>query len=307
MCVSIIGGINIDFKGSPCEHLSLKTSNPGHIFYSSGGVARNVAHNLCKLEVPVNLFGAVGNDVFGEIILMELNNLSINTNFVKTCDNYRTGVYLAILDEKKDMLVSISDMDIIKEIDVTYIEKYKDTLLHSKLVFLEANLETQIINYILKILENTNICTVFNAVSNQKVKKLQNVIEKIDYLTLNFSELKSLIEKENLNLEDGKTIQTIFCEKFPNILNLIVTNGDAGVLFLDNRFKKVKFYSVDKVQDCEIIDANGAGDAFIAGFIYGIYKDADIETSTEYGIKASQITLKSPKTVADELSCEIFD
>ncbi|WP_202694895.1 PfkB family carbohydrate kinase [Petrotoga sp. 8T1HF07.NaAc.6.1] len=173
MYVSVIGGINTDFKGSSYEKLSLKTSNPGRIFYSSGGVARNVAHNLCKLEVPVNLFGAVGNDVFGEIILAELNNLKVNTNFIKICDNSRTGVYLAILDEKKDMFVSISDMDIINEININYIKKHKDTLLQSKIVFLEANLEPQTIEYILKILENTNVYTVFNAVSNLKVKKLK--------------------------------------------------------------------------------------------------------------------------------------
>jgi len=307
MYVSIIGGTNIDFKGSPYEKLSLKTSNPGRIFYSSGGVARNVAHNLCKLEVPVNLFGAVGNDIFGKIILSELNTLKINTNFIKICDNRLTGVYLAILDEKKDMLVSISDMDIIKEVNVNYIKKYKDTLLHSKIVFLEANLETQAIEYILKIFGNTNVNTVFNAVSNQKVKKLKNVTGKIDYLSLNFSELKSLIEQENLNFSDSKGIQTIFSEKFPNIFDLIVTNGEEGVLFFNNRFKKAEFFSVDKVEDSKIIDANGAGDAFTAGFIYGIYKDADIEKSIEYGIKASQITLKSPKTVADELSSKIFD
>jgi pseudouridine kinase len=252
------------------------------------------------------LFGAVGNDIFGKIILTELNTLKINTNFIKICDNRLTGVYLAILDEKKDMLVSISDMEIIKEINVNYIEKYKDTLLHSKIVFLEANLETQAIEHILKILGNTNVCTFFNAVSNQKVKKLKNVTGKIDYLTLNFSELKSLIEQENLNFFDYKSIQTIFSEKFPNIFNLIVTNGEDGVLFFNNRVKKAEFFSVDKVEDSKIIDANGAGDAFTAGFIYGIYKDADIEKSIEYGIKASQITLKSPKTVADELSSKIF-
>ncbi len=307
MSVSIIGGINIDFKGSSYQKLSLKTSNPGRIFYSSGGVSRNVAHNLCKLEVPVNLFGVVGNDVFGEIILAELNTLKINTNFIKISDNYRTGVYLAILDEKKDMLVSISDMEIIKEINVNYIEKHKDTLLHSKIVFLEANLEPQVIEYTLKILENTDVCTVFNAVSNQKVKKLKNITEEIDYLTLNFSELKSLIEQENLNFYDEKSIQTIFSDKFPNIFNLIVTNGDMGVLFLNNQFKKAEFFSVGKVEDFEIIDANGAGDAFTAGFIYGIYEDADIEKCIEYGIKASHITLKSPKTVADDLSTKIFD
>ncbi|PNR98741.1 ribokinase [Petrotoga mexicana DSM 14811] len=306
MSVSIIGGINIDFKGSSYQKLSLKTSNPGRIFYSSGGVSRNVAHNLCKLEVPVNLFGVVGNDVFGEIILAELNTLKINTNFIKISDNYRTGVYLAILDQKKDMLVSISDMEIIKEINVNYIEKHKDTLLHSKIVFLEANLEPQVIEYTLKILENTDVCTVFNAVSNQKVKKLKNIIGKIDYLTLNFSELKSLIEQENLNFSDYKSIQKIFSEEFPNIFNLIITNGEEGVLFFNNQLKKTEFFSVEKVKDSEIIDANGAGDAFTSGFIYGIYNDADIEKSIEYGIKAARITLKSPKTVADELSCKIF-
>ena len=123
--VSTIGGINLDIKGSPFKKLEFQTSNPGKVFYSSGGVARNVAHNLVKLNVPINLIGAIGNDSFGEIILNEMKSLNIETEYVKISEHFQTGVYLAILNESRDMHVSISDMDIMEEVDTVFVEGKK--------------------------------------------------------------------------------------------------------------------------------------------------------------------------------------
>ncbi len=88
-------------------------------------MARNVAHNLVKLNVPINLIGAVGNDSFGEIILNEMNNLDIETDHIKISKHFQTGVYLAILNEIRDMYVSISDMQIMEEIDTVFLEEKK--------------------------------------------------------------------------------------------------------------------------------------------------------------------------------------
>ena len=61
--IVVIGGANIDLRGRPIgEVLERHTSNPGKINVGSGGVGRNIAHNLALLNVPVTLLSAVGDD-----------------------------------------------------------------------------------------------------------------------------------------------------------------------------------------------------------------------------------------------------
>jgi pseudouridine kinase len=300
--VSAIGGINLDIKGSPFKKLELQTSNPGKVFYSSGGVARNVAHNLVKLNVPINLIGAVGNDSFGEIILNEMKSLKIETEHIKISNHFQTGVYLAILNENRDMHVSISDMDIMEEVDTVFVEGKKDIILNSKIIFLDTNLNTDVINYVLKLVENKNIKVIINAVSIAKVKKLLQVDKKVDYLTLNFMELNSLLG-ENLEFSNREGIIKNIQEKIPNFTNIVITNGAYGIYYFnkDDNNNVLTFFPVEEMNPEEIVDTNGAGDAFTAGFIYGLYNDLTMNQSIDYGIKASQITMKSYKTVSDEL------
>ncbi|PNR96825.1 hypothetical protein X924_02030 [Petrotoga sp. 9PWA.NaAc.5.4] len=299
--VSVMGGINIDVKGYPYESLELRTSNPGTVFYSSGGVARNIAHNLSKLSIPVKIFGAIGKDTFGEIISKELEKLGIITKGIKVSNSFKTGSYLAILNEKRDMYVSISDMEILSDVNEVYIEKCKDDILESKILFLDTNLNVSVINYALNLVKSKNIQTIINAVSIKKAKKLLHVTENIDFLTMNFIELESIMGK-NLDFYEKDTIKDKLKDTFPNVSNIIITNGELGIYFVDNFKREIAFFQVDELSETEIVDSNGAGDAFTAGVIYGLYKNESIENCITYGINASRITLKSLKTVADELS-----
>ncbi|HLA42707.1 MAG TPA: PfkB family carbohydrate kinase, partial [Aggregatilineales bacterium] len=58
--VLVIGAAAVDIKGMPFESLVSAASNPGIVRYSYGGVARNIAENLARLEVNVILLSAVG-------------------------------------------------------------------------------------------------------------------------------------------------------------------------------------------------------------------------------------------------------
>ena len=69
--VTVIGGSNIDLQGFPNESLNLYDSNPGKIETSLGGVGRNISENLAKLDIPVRLISAVGNDFYGQKLIKE--------------------------------------------------------------------------------------------------------------------------------------------------------------------------------------------------------------------------------------------
>jgi pseudouridine kinase len=78
--VVVIGGANIDLRGSPKGVvLERHTSNPGRINVGLGGVGRNIAHNLALLNVPVTLLSAVGDDGEGIRILEETGKAGVKS------------------------------------------------------------------------------------------------------------------------------------------------------------------------------------------------------------------------------------
>src|SRR3989304_9576276 len=67
--VVVIGSAVMDVIGRPLTALLPRSSAPGELRMSPGGVARNVAENLARLGVEVTLITAVGGDPPGPQLL----------------------------------------------------------------------------------------------------------------------------------------------------------------------------------------------------------------------------------------------
>lgn len=56
----------------------------------------------------------------------------------------------------------------------------------------------------------------------------------------------------------------------------------------------------------EVVDSTGAGDAFIAGVIFGLLNDMPVDEAVRLGVSAAALTLRSNHTVVPELSEELL-
>lgn len=194
--VSVIGGINLDVKGIPFHALLSGTSNPGKVYSSSGGVGRNIAHNLALLEVPVYLFGAVGDDLFGAQILRETQQAGVDTTHVRIVPQQQTGLYLSILESSHDLAVAVSDMDITNFVDRAYLQSHQDVISNSSFIITETNLTIDALAYILAVSNHIHIPCLLEPVSVEKADKLRNLQEGIDYITPNKAEIEALCQQE---------------------------------------------------------------------------------------------------------------
>ena len=150
--VVVIGGANIDLRGRPAgEILERHTSNPRKINADSGGVGRNIAHNLALLNVPVTLLSAVGDDGEGIRILEETGKAGVMMEQMIISGEHPTGIYLAILDEKGEMEVAVSDMQILEEISVEYLRSKTYLIEESKIVVMDTNIPEQSIEYVVNL------------------------------------------------------------------------------------------------------------------------------------------------------------
>ena len=198
--VVVVGGANIDLRGRPTgKVLERHTSNPGKINVGSGGVGRNIAHNLALLNVPVTLLSAVGDDGEGIRILEETGKDGVKMEQMIISGEHPTGIYLAILDEKGEMEAAVSDMQILEEITVDYLRSKAYLIKESKIVVMDTNIPEESIEYVVDLCNKVGVPILVEPVSVEKAKKLRGILNgkwTIDYITPSKNELESILGVE---------------------------------------------------------------------------------------------------------------
>lgn len=285
--VNVIGGANMDIVGKSFKKVLNKDSNPGTILFSSGGVGRNISEDMARLGVSVNFISVLGDDFSANSIKEELIKLKVNTGDILEVKG-TTPHYLAILNDENDMEVAISDMKILKFLDEKFLKSKKKRIESSKFNVLDTNLEESALKY---LFENTNGKFLVDGVSTKKVVKIKDYLDSIYFLKVNEYEAKILNDSE----EDIKKVGRNLIKKGLN--SLCITMGAKGCYYFS---KDLEIYREAKKVD--VVNASGAGDAFMAGYCYGLYNNYTVEESLECAMAASRIILKSKSTSSDELN-----
>jgi pseudouridine kinase len=80
-------------------------------------VARNIAENLARLEVPTVLLTAVGDDVEGERVLIGCKDGGVDVSHVRREMGTHTATYLALLKPDGELHAAITDFEVIAYVD----------------------------------------------------------------------------------------------------------------------------------------------------------------------------------------------
>ena len=290
-----IGSANLDIYGKSLIDLKPKYDHPSKITTSVGGVTRNVLCNLSLLKVQTKLLAALGDDVFGKIILEDClkNNIDIN-NILKIKDE-SSGVFMQILDNKNDMHMALCDMSINKNITVNYLKKNENILKNAKIIFFDPSLPLDSIEYLVNTFGEK---IYLDPLSDEYAKKIKPFINRIYTLKPNKTELEVLSDTKINNEEDLEKACKIIIDK--GVKKLYVTLGEKGALFYSKEKKiRKRFRPVENM-----VNASGAGDSFFATIIFGNINKLDEIESLELALAAGIITIKSKETISSELSIE---
>ena len=296
--VTVIGGSNMDIQGFPNNPLVMYDSNPGKVDISMGGVGRNIAENLSRLNVNTKLISAIGNDLYGNTILSECKNLNIDVNDCLVSDEYSTSIYVSILNNSKDMQLAISHMDIIEKLDESFIHSKHKSIDDSKAIVIDTNLSNEAIDFITRTYSHLPIFV--DTVSTAKCIKIKDILDRFEGIKLNKYEAETLSGIKIENLDDVKKSCEFFINK--GIKNVFITLGGDGV-YCANTDKAVHIPGVK----INIINATGAGDAFMSGIMYGFMNDLDLEETAKFSVGASILALSHKNTINPNLSVDLIN
>ena len=321
--MTVIGGANMDINCFSHAPLNMSDSNPGKVDYCPGGVGRNIAENLCRLGTEVRFIGVIGGDPGGEFIKHSSAGMRLNIEyslFLKSKSQV-TSVYAAMMDSNGVMKLAISDMDIMEQMTEEHIESKADIIKESAIVLLDTNLPERIIAFILDRFaggstpETSPLGPVkgsaplffLDSVSAIKAPRAASRIGKFDTLKLGSMEASSLSgihitgEPASAELRE-KLKEASFRLTGKGVRRVFITLGKEGVFAVCAG--ESSFYPVRYVQP---VNTSGAGDAFMAGLIYGTLMDWDEKTLVSFSLAMARITVQSKSTVCREMRLDLVN
>ena len=286
--ILVIGGSNIDIQGFPKEKLIQRDSNIGTVKMSLGGVGRNIAENCARLGVPTRLMSVIGDDPYGQKILKEAQAIGLNMQDTVVLSGESTSTYLSILDETHDMAMAINHMDSIEKLTVEHIRAKRSIIEHAQLVVLDTNLSQAVLDHLLTQYPKTKFFV--DTVSTKKAMKIKDHLKNIHTLKPNRMEAEVLTgssEKTPL-LELGSQLK---CKRS------FISLGSQGVQVFEG-----KTHLHFPTKPIEVVNATGAGDAFMAGLVYAYLKGYDIKETCLTAMAASRLALSHPDTINPNLN-----
>jgi ribokinase len=272
--ISVVGSLNIDHILT-VEKLPSFGETITSINYelSEGGKGSNQAAALGKLGLEVHIFGKVGNDEFGQLLINSLGEANVNTKGLVIDPNEKTGAAFITVDNNGNNTIVLNS-GANRSFDLQDINKFKNLIFKNDILLLQMEIPKEIVVYLIneaRKLEKTILLNLAPAIHLNS-----EILNKLDYLIINETEMEFLTDikflENNLDIEI-RSLRKFFYK------NLIITLGPMGAAYSINNqnFEIVPTFNVVTV------DKTAAGDAFIGGFIFGLVNNMDIKTCIEMG------------------------
>ncbi len=268
------------------------TSNPARAYpITFGGVARNVAENLARLGADVALVSTIGTDAEGRALLTDARDSGINVGAVAEDSASATAQYVAVMGPSGELAIGISCAQAIEEIDAQSLRaRVEAAALQIGYWFVDCNLSAAALASVIALARDRGARIAVDGVSVAKIARLPKRLDGIDILFCNNDEAASYVDEE---LRDGAAAEAL-CKR--GAARAVVTAGARGAFVAGDVSAHVPAVTA------KLINATGAGDAFIAATLYALVGGESVANALRLGAVAAAFTIESPQSVCNGLT-----
>ena len=311
--IGVIGDFAVDFYygiNQQTQEFSVETNKEvfwGNKPHTSLGAAGNVVQNLVALGVQnIQVFGCVGNDIFGREMQHLFQTLKVDSQHLKTIANgWDTCTYtkpMSVNDEENRLDFGTHNA-LSEEIFTEILEELESSMPRLNVLIINQQFPNPLLtpqrieqlNHVLSKFPNC-LCVADLRTYGRHIK---NVVLKI-----NTEELARLLDIETIDeaneiacINHGKTL----LNQVRN--SLIITRGEHGILYLDaHESRSVKALKLEGK-----LDTVGAGDTVMAAFSASRGTGASVKESLEIANLAAAVTVKKLHQTGTANLQEILD
>jgi len=231
----------------------------------SGGCAANTAIDLAKPGLKVGLAGKLGNDPLGDFLLKTYRKYDLDIRGVRRANKMGTSATLVMVDsngERSFLHAPGANKEFsLKDIDRSLLTNCK--ILHIAGSFLLPKLDGQPIARIFQEAKKRKIITSLDTVWDAQgrwLKLIAPVFPYLDFFLPNLEEAKMITGQRNPEKIANKLLGL-------GVKTVALKMGKKGC-YVANR----KCIVTRPAYQIKPVDTTGAGDAFAAGFLFGVIK-----------------------------------
>ncbi|NPA06282.1 MAG: ribokinase [Chloroflexi bacterium] len=297
--VLVIGTSGLDLIAAPQEPLQVGDRVPARIRTAFGGVARNVAENLARLEHEVRFITAVGQDPEGHYLLEHLANLGVDVSLSRVVDEHPTGTYIGLLRPEGGLHYGVHDMRVIDALTPDYLKAHEDAFAQADVLFIDANLSPATLRTIFRLARRHRLPVAADATSTTLAPRLLPYLDQIGLLTQNHLEASALLGQTIPQDDFAAALRAAQALVARGVDLALVTLAEFGVCYatpyLSGHIPAVR---------TEVRDPTGAGDALTATVLFALREGLPPDEAVRLGTAAAALTLREPGTVVPDLSLE---
>lgn len=281
--ILVLGSLNMDFvirvKNMPKSGETILAEG---VKLVPGGKGANQAYVLGKLGGKATMLGAVGDDIYGQKLIANLEDVQVDVSGVQIIENTPTGqAFVSVYDSGDNSIIVVQGANgkLTKELideNIHYIDE-------CDYLIMQLEIPLEIVNYVKELALQRGKKVVLDPAP--AVSGLEDSFWKgISILKPNETELE-ILTGEKLETEEevrkaaegliGKGVETV-----------IVTLGEKGCMVVEKN--RCLHFPARKV---EIVDTTAAGDSFLAALVIAICEDKTLEEAVEFAQLVSSIVV----------------
>lgn len=291
MNITVIGAANVDITASPLGRYVPCDSNPSRVEIAFGGVGRNIAHNLCLMGEQVRLFTAFGDDSIALSLRDDCRRVGMIVDPIIEVAGARSNYFICVNDHNGEMQAGAADMELMSHLTTSMIETHLASINASDVVVADCNLSEEVMHY---LAEHCAVPLYVDATSAAKAMKIRCL--------LGVKRREPLIVKVNITeavaLSGVKGDVEAMARWFINhgVTRIYITMGARGVCCSDG-----EHLVSQPSQAVSVVNATGAGDAFMAAVVHAELHGATIQEACAQGVKAAALALQSKNAINENI------
>ncbi len=257
--VICIGASFIDELFHAQDEMMLATTNEAIVIKTTGGVSRNIAHQLALLNVSVQLISVFGNDSDGDWLKSVCKNAGVNLDASITKEGL-SGKYTGILNPDGSLFSAFLTNAANYLITPQHLEQHKGLLKTASYLLADANVSLDTADWLLAFSNETSIPFILEPVSVPPARKFKEAnLDGLHLITPNEDELPVLCSEKAFFTQ--QQIEELL-ER--GVKNIWLHNGKHGSALYSHE-KSITL----QAPEIEVVDCTGAGDGSLSGFILG--------------------------------------
>jgi sugar/nucleoside kinase (ribokinase family) len=235
-----------------------------------GGCAANAAVDLVKMGMAATVVGRVGSDVFGRIVIDMLRELGVDTSGIQTTPGVDTSQTLIVnvVGQDRRFIHTFGANAVFSASDIPLEKLNQSKVLYLGGYLVMPRIVQDKLAAVFETARQSGVKTVLDVVvpgPGEYLSRLDRLLPHVDIFSPNDHEA-ALMTGESDPVKQAEVFRRLGARTV-----VITMGGDGAVLVSNTARVRAGTFSVP------FVDGSGGGDAFDAGFIYGILNEMSPE------------------------------